>query len=344
MKNHSLQVLLATAALLLPCPATLALAGPRLAQPLRTAERQPQEGFDDQDGFEDFDDFEQGPQLVPGVLPAGTSEQARALWQALCSATLVPGVERAPVQSFDLTFDLRANVQGSHDVNQARFLFKAPGYVSSQLSPTNHLMRGPRGDWLVAKDQAVQIQGREMSEDRRQLDDTLSIAHNFVKLTDPRRMRIAALSTAEAPSGLPEDAELTALAAQLQWLEVESPDLRLFRDGSTQRAGWAGEPSYRGLIGLDPKTRLPQLVLINEASRKRDLSQAMLVAFRGYRPRNGYLVPHQIRTYRLDPQARVQRFSKRPELDMWLFSNRGSLNPEDLSDESFVPEALTRGR
>ncbi len=285
-----------------------------------------------------FDDFGSGNELEPGVLPGEATPEACALFQALCAAPLAPGAERRPVQSFDLVFDLRVRAEGSHDVDQARFLFYAPeNWISSQLSPSNRLMRGPAGDWLVAKDRTVELKGRELAEDRRQLDDSLTIAHNFVKLTDPERLRIAALALAGTPPGLP--IELLPVAAELDWLVIESPDLRLFREGAVRRSNWDPETNYRALLGLDPATRLPTLVLIDEARQKQDLTRAQLVWFSKYLERDGYLIPHLIRTYRIDPQAR-DRFAKDPELRMDLFRQRGSLNPADLGPRDFVPESI----
>lgn len=275
------------------------------------------------------------PELVPGRIPAETSAEARALWQTLIDAMLGAQETRRPLSSFDLTFDVRSQRGGSHDLNGARFLYRAPNWVSSQLSKTNRLVRGPEGDFLIGREDVIELRGRDAREDRQQLDDTVNIAHNFTALTDPARLRLAKLELCSAPESIPE--ELRELAGALRWIEAESPDFRLYRtDSSVRRRRSDDESLFRATIGLDPKRALPTLVVIAEISgRRNDASSALLVRFDRYGELDGYQVPHYLATHPLDPKTFARTFRPRPELQLWLGKN-GRLNPE-LEPALFSP-------
>ena len=190
--------------------------------------------------------------LVPGVLPEGTDPEAIALWKQLTEATLVQGMERRKVTSFRLTFDLRLrpNEGESHDANNTTYSFLAPqGFVRYTLESGRENMRGPTGDFTVTADgEDIKLEGREFNEDRRQLDEAVRIARNFVALTDPGSLRIQKLAAGlTAPEGLP--ASLLKRASELSWIEVVSPDFHLQRDAG--KTSQTRTPLFRVLLGLD---------------------------------------------------------------------------------------------
>jgi len=288
-------------------------------------------------GLERLDD-EDAPQakIEPGQLPADASPEARALWNTLVDAMLGSSETRQPpLRSFDLRFNMLVQRKGSHEVDKARFLFRAPNWVSSELSKTNRLVRGPQGDFLIGADDVVELVGRDTAEDRRQLDDTVSIAHNFTALTDPSRLRLKTLELASMPTTLPPD--LRELGGTLRWLEAESPDFRLYRtERSSRRRRGREEPVYRAVLGLDPRHGTPRLVVIAELlGRRGDPGSALLVQFDDFKDLDGYQVPHYVATRSLDPQSVPLAFGRRDELRLWLF-DEGRLNPV-LEPERFSP-------
>lgn len=257
------------------------------------------------------------PELQPGVLPEGTTAKARELWKALCDATLVRGMERKPVDSFRLTFDLRVSrgERDSHDLNGASFSFFAPaGFVRYSLGSGRENLRGPDGDFSIGKDgKTIKLEGRDFKEDRKQTDEYVRIARNFVALTDPSALRIAKLNDqAKAPNGLPS--QLVKRASQLTWLEVVSPDFHLTKDKQT------GKPvkrrMFRVLLGLDPATKRIDLAELREVGSTS--TAPILIRFEDFRALDGYQVPHQLKFFELSPTSRPRVYREIPSSDFVL--------------------------
>ena len=276
----------------------------------------------------------QAAALQPGQIPEDTTPEARALWTKMVDAMLGESETRQPVTSFDLRFDMITRRGGSHDVS-ARILYRSPDWISSALSETNRLVRGPEGDFLIGKEDVIELIGRDAQEDRALLNDTINIAHNFAVLTEPSRLRMQKLALAKMPTTLP--ANLRKDGEALRWLEAESPDFRLYRTKTqTRRRRSETERVYRAVFGIDPERSTPTIVVIAELQGKRnDLGSALLVRFDRFGGVDGYQVPHYVATRSLDPRSLPLAFGRQDDLELWLAQN-GRLNIE-LGPELFTP-------
>lgn len=280
-----------------------------------------------------------GEPLAPGRIPSNTDAAAKSTWDALLAATLGASAERKPVSSFSLEIDVVLN-----EKNQAGGVYDylAPGWVRVRLDKTKNVsMRGPDGDFLLDPDQGVaqRIEDtRESKDDRRQLDDMVSVARNFVALTDPKSLRIARLARMSAPPPVvgPDHAQR---AKELVWLDVESPDFRLVR------AAKPGErPAlYRVQLGLDAKTSLPMQALVHEAGGKASVTpNTLFLELADWFLADGTRVPKQVKTYEVDPQsvpagaadATKLRFQLDPTSDVVITKAR--INPP-LTPDAFRP-------
>jgi hypothetical protein len=275
------------------------------------------------------------------ALPPDASADARELWQALLTATrpTAAGGARAPVTAFDLAFDgrLRSGEKATNDFNDARYRFYAPDCVRTTLESGVERMRGPEGDWLVDwnHEEKVKLVGRDFDEDRRELDETLDVARNFVALTDPARLDVKGLRLLPAaPAYLPS--ELAKLTTKLAWLEVESPGLRLTR-GSAAAQGAV----YKAHLGLDRERHLPRIaVIFEDRGGRMDRTSALLVELDEYAPLDDFQVPHVIRTYPTQPpgpETLDKPFAERWELGIWL--KKGARLRAALAPADFVPPA-----
>ncbi|MCK6446873.1 MAG: hypothetical protein L6Q99_10815 [Planctomycetes bacterium] len=239
-------------------------------------------------------------ELVRGTLPADASAEARASFAKLVAATRTDPNAASPT-GFDLTFEgtVHPTQRQSNDFPKTRYRFDPRGWVRlSILASGRERLAGPKGMFVIDGKEVVQLTGREHDEDRRQIREELSIAKNFLALSDPKNLRLAKLELLPAPpAALP--ATLQARAAKLVWLALESPDFRLFQSQTADaNANWRVE------LGLGATTNLPELVSITEigASSMRPES-AMLVEFRAYTPLDGLQVPSQLATYAVDANS-----------------------------------------
>jgi hypothetical protein len=271
------------------------------------------------------------------LLVAATQPQdgaAQSLWKNLLEAAQPtrPGTARKPVSAFDLTFDGRARMKGkqSNDFNNTRYRFLAPSWVRTSMESGVDRMRGPEGDWLVdeKKKDKIRLVGRDFAEDRRELGDFQNIARNFVNLTDPARLQVQALRVLTAsPATLP--ASLAKRAAELDWIEITSPDFRLTRSQAPDP-----DAPFKAQIGLDKRDHLPRLAIIWEDDRGQILwESALCVELDQFRRLDDFQVPFTMRTY---PPAEGGRFADRWELQIWLIENGASLRPK-LTPRDFVP-------
>ncbi|MBK7877921.1 MAG: hypothetical protein IPJ77_19755 [Planctomycetes bacterium] len=280
-----------------------------------------------------------GAPLAPGRIPANTDAAAKSAWDALLAATLGAAAERKPVTSFSLEIDVVVK-----EKNQAggQYDYLAPGWVRARLDKTKNVsMRGPDGDFFYDPDkhvaQKIEVT-RETESDRRQLDDMLAIARNFVALTDPKSLRIARLARMSAPPPVvgPDHA---LRAKELVWLDVESPDFRLVR---TTTPG--DRPAlYRVQLGLDAKTSLPVQALVHEAGGKASVTpNTLFLELADWRLYDGTRVPKQVKTYEVDERslaagagdATKLRFQLDPTSDVVI--TKAQINPP-LTADAFRP-------
>jgi hypothetical protein len=265
--------------------------------------------------------------LVPGALPAKASHEARALWRRVVDATRAAGESPPPVSAFDLAFDLRTRREGRNDA-RLRFRYLERGFVRATLESGREHLRGPQGDFLIDGEQKLALADtRENEEDRRQIEEELAIARNFVALTDPGRLRVASLARLDAPpTGMPP--ELAQQAAALEWLEVSSPDFRLFKGepgGAT--------PLYLARLGVERASgRLALAQIGRDLRRPRPDERALLVDLRAPKRLDGWMIPHEIYVRTFDEE--LGRFEERPALELGLRS--GSLRPA-LGPDDFRP-------
>ena len=269
--------------------------------------------------------------LVPGALPADASPEARAAWQELLKAA-APAAGGA-VRAFDLTFEGSAySADKQTNDFDARYRYLEPGFVRMTLLPSSReRMRGPRGDFLVEKDRPIRIEGRELKEDLRELDDTLGLARTFVGLTDPRNLRIARLELmAQPPAGLP--AQLARRAAELRWLELVSPDFRRAR---------GAQALHRVQLGLRRDTHLPALAVVarEQPGGALELETAQLVELEDFRALDGFRVPFHLRSYGVDAERSPWGFAERQSVDLYLLEQGASLRPP-LTPADFVPAGI----
>lgn len=276
----------------------------------------------------------EGHPLVPGALPAGTPAAAREQWERVCRASFMSAGVKTPVTAFELRLDVRfkAKVQSSNDF-KATYSFLAPGFVRATLQSGREILRGPEGDFLLDKKRGEPVKldaTRENAEDRRLLDEILSISRNFVALTDPRSLRIAGLMPlAAAPAALPE--KFKARANELAWIDVQSPDFRLSR--ARKGKAVSGTPICRVQLGIDPKADLVELALVNDGTSKAALAAStLLIEMKEFETRDDFKVPRSILVYEIDETQRTLTFRSEPTSDMVVMSAnlRAALKAEDF--------------
>lgn len=273
--------------------------------------------------------------LLPGALPADADPAAAARWKALCSA-VSPKAGGERLRAFDLEFEGRAfpTEGAANDFDIKRFLYLDPGWVRMTLKSGRVRLRGPQGDFMLdtKRGTSMRLRGKELAADIRELNETVRIARSFVALTDPSNIRIASLRLGEVPTGLP--AKLAERAATLEWIELASPDFHP-EGPSAVRDPATPEPLFRVRIGCGPKTHLPALAVIQEATGGEPrIETAMLLDLRKFKRLDGYQVPGHVRTHLPDASVSPWVFAGRQSMELWLV--KGSLAPV-LSEDDFLP-------
>lgn len=287
-----------------------------------------------------------GQPLAPGRIPTDTAADARAAWDSLLAATLGTGSARKPVTAFSLQIDVEYKQGARTNNTTALYEYVAPGNVRARFERSNReTLRGPDGDWLIdptTRESKRIERDRDSEQDARQLDDLVSVARNFIALTDPKSLRIARLAKLAAPpTGIGKD--YAARAMELTWLDVESPDFRLVQAPKANEAA----ALYRVQLGLDPKTALPALALVHEAGGKARIGPSTLfLELAEWYDADGARVPKVIRTFEVDEasipsaagDASKLRFRLDPTSDVFLKQAR--INPP-LTADSFRPPKKT---
>jgi len=292
-----------------------------------------------------------GNEAEPGRIPNGTTKRAAELWTRALAATSAG----RPLTAFDLDFQvLIRRDDGTNDFDARYVYWDTPqgDYLRCEIGRTKRVqLRGPQGDFLIeTKDgtiNRVSLAGRENAESRRELDEWIAIARNFVALTQPDTVRLVRLQerpidaqskqagnalqfTTGAALPLPT-AALAKRARELDWIEVHSPDFRLYQSVTTGKQ----QPIYRALFGLDRETGAIELTALNEDDDGTIvLESAILVQIPNWKKLNGFGVPEQLMIYEVDPRQSPWGFKQRAVIDLWL--KQGELNPQ-LTDADFTP-------
>ena len=288
----------------------------------------------------------------PGALaaqdtPAAGREEADRAWEDLVAATrqgaATAGQGTAgapdPIRSFHLRAEVltRDGVQTNETKIDYRFL--APDCIRFALPSRREVGRfGPRQRdyWLLGEKEGdvVTLSGKDYEKDRRQIDEMLAVARNFVALSDPARLKVTRKELLEgAPADLPE--ALREDAARLRWLGVASPDFALLSPAAALRGEGEEEPStYRVELGLGEDS-LPHLVVIREDRVPgRRPADPMLLRLARFAPQNEFQIPKEIRVHTVDRRSRKASFTEKPTQEVYVTST--DLRPE-LTVEDFRP-------
>ncbi|MCB9909358.1 MAG: hypothetical protein H6829_03715 [Planctomycetes bacterium] len=301
-----------------------------------------------------------GQPALPGRIPEGTSPEAIARWNQVLRSSRVGNTAAAvePIQAFDLAFDaeVRSDVDAASNHEDVRFQFldAAGGCLLAQFERSGRLsLRGPKGDYLYDGKTWSRLESREDKESRRELDRWVTIARNFVALTRPAAIRLVDLQSltptppAEGSLRLEFGAgryvflpriELMEEAKALRWLEVTSPDFRLFDTGRDDAPGTVSV--YRALLGLDAEGRIAMAQFHEDHGGAVDLRGALFARIRSWVSLpSGYTLPKQLETYRPLPDR--PGFETLPGLDLWLKARRAQINPKEpgLLPKHFQPPA-----
>ncbi|MBV20731.1 MAG: hypothetical protein CMJ61_01020 [Planctomycetaceae bacterium] len=294
-----------------------------------------------------------GKPIAPGRIPEGTRPEAQVLWHKLTS-----GDRKPAIHSFDLSFEAQIRQPGKFNEIQATIRFlqhpRGPFLDASFAREDRRSVRGPRGDFLVEEGDAQPMVGLDFEEDRRSLDRWCALSSHFITLSQPERIRLISLDqralSAEQPEPLSVNqhvvrfegtdplvlpsAQLAQQARGLEWLDLQSPDFRLYETRLARAKGNV----QRALLGLDPATGEVRMAMLSEAVRGAIvLESALLILVPRYQDFDGKTrVPAQLEVREVDPRTSPWTFEARSGTTIYLKSD-GRLNPPDLSPAAFIP-------
>ncbi|MGK0217002.1 MAG: hypothetical protein ACI9HE_000476 [Planctomycetota bacterium] len=303
-----------------------------------------------------------GKLAAPGRIPEGVSQEARARWAKLVQGSYVSGVQTQPIRSFSMGFDLRIRTVGvdnspSKDVRATfDYLDEKSGYVRGTYHDSGRAMlRGPKGDWSEDKTGSLKIDGREDQASRDELDRLLAISRNFVSLARPEGVRLVDMRelnpkaidaslrtpldrrTLEFGGGrflrLPENAMVQAALA-LTWIEVASPDFRLYvPPGELTAAGT--EPVYRAILGLAADGHV-QFAQFTRDDNGPSLASALFVHIKQLTEVGGYRFPRVIEVHSVVSDRLPWQFEENPSFELYGLESHTQLNPT-LQAKDFLP-------
>lgn len=306
-----------------------------------------------------------GKQAAPGRIPGDTSKEAQKRWQKLVQGSRVEDVQTTPIRSFSMGFDLRLRTIGvEHSPSKdARAIFdyldEKSGYVrGTYLDSGRGMLRGPEGDWsLDSKTGPVKLDGREDQVSRDELDRLLAISRNFVSLARPEGVRLVELRelnpepigaslrtpldrrTLEFGDGrflrLPKNS-MVQDALQLTWIEVASPDFRLYVPSGEISAGGI-EPVYRALLGLASDGHV-QLAQFTRDDKGPALATALFVHIKELTEVNGYRFPRVIEVHSALRERMPWQFEENPSFELHGLRSHTRLNSM-LQAKHFLPGA-----
>jgi len=279
----------------------------------------------------------QGPPIPAPPIPAEqggekVADSPRATWESLAKATLA----EEPVKAFDLAFHLRVRPDDiqTNDL-AARYRFLSPGYVRATLESGREHLRGPDGDFLIDGEEALKLVGREAAEDKKQLDEAVGVAKNFMALTDIARLKPKEVSAAAPPMHLIPK-ELQERAASLRWISIRTDGFQLLSSTPLPEGARREQSALLGLHHRDPVLSLAMIIEDTLGADGLPLSQPQLVLLdlRKATALDGFKVPHHLRVHGLELRGGERRFRSKPAYELWL--RGGTLRPT-FADESFKP-------
>lgn len=253
--------------------------------------------------------------------PAAPAEDpAKAAFERLCAAS--GPAERAPITAFRLVAEARTRSGVQTNDLEIDYRYLAPDCIRFMLPSKNETGRfGPdeKQYWLKSGKETLVLAGREYKEDRRQVDDMLALAKNYIALSNPATLKLEALQLlAAAPADLGE--ANTKRTKKLVWLALESPDFALVR-----REGQTPKGSYRVELGLDMHS-LPAAAVIRSKS---DASAAPLFVYLSdYQEKDGFRLPMQIHVHVLDGKSFADQASQ--EVYVKTAELRPKFTPKDF--------------
>jgi hypothetical protein len=295
-----------------------------------------------------------GQPIAPGRIPTGTRPEAVALWNKFTSDERTP-----PIHSFDLTFEAEIRQPGKFNEIQATIRFlqhpRGPFLDASFAREDRRSVRGPRGDFLVEGGEAQPMVGLDFEEDLRSLDRWCALSSHFITLSQPERIRLISLERRELSAEQPKQgpaanqhevrfegtdplvlpsAQLAQQARGLEWLDLQSPDFRLYETRLARAKGNV----QRALLGLDPKTGEVRMAMLSEAVRGAIvLESALLILVERYQNLGETArVPAQLEVREVNPNTSPWTFEARSGTTIYL-KRDGRLNPPDLSPAAFIP-------
>ncbi|HIF42336.1 MAG TPA: hypothetical protein EYQ74_14735 [Planctomycetes bacterium] len=299
-----------------------------------------------------------GKPIAPGRIPDGTRPEAQALWHKFTS-----GDRKPAIKSFDLSFEAQIRQPGKFNEIQATIRFlqhpRGPFLDASFAREDRRSVRGPRGDFLVEEGDAQPMVGLDFEEDRRSLDRWCALSSHFITLSQPERIRLISLEQRDLHAEQPEplsanqhevrfegtdplvlpSAQLAQQARGLKWLDIQSPDFRLYETRLARAKGNV----QRALLGLDPATSEVRMAMLSEAvSGAIVLESALLILVPRYQDLGDTArVPAQLEVREVDPRTSPWTFQTRSGTTIYL-KRDGRLNPPDVSPATFIPGSSKR--
>ncbi len=276
----------------------------------------------------------QDPQSPPEPAARPTIDAtAKASWDALAKATFA----EEPVTAFDLHFHLRVRPDEiqSNDLT-AHYRFLSPGFVRATLESGREHLRGPKGDYLIDGDESFKLVGREAAEDKKQIDESVGVARNFLALTDPARLKPSSVLPGASPEGL-LPLMLHERAHALNWINITTNGFHLL--SSTKELPLGARRTQRALLGISTETNTLDLAVVLEETFGADgvrlqAPQHILLDLRATTALDGFQVPRHLRVHQLTPGQSKTKFRDKPTFELWL--RGGTLRPVFNAD-AFLP-------
>jgi len=262
-----------------------------------------------------------------------TDAAAKAVWDSLAEATLA----EKPATAFDLHFHLRVRPDDiqSNDLT-AHYRFLSPGFVRATLESGREHLRGPQGDYLIDGEETLKLVGREAAEDKRQIDESIGVARNFLALTDPTRLKPSSIHPAAAPTHLLPPL-LQERARDLRWINITTSGFHLLSSARAVPEG--GRRVQQALLGISADAPVLQLAIVVEDTLSSDSSpiapsQHVLLDLRRTASLDSFQVPRHLRVHQLSRSGDAQIFRSKPSFELWL--RGGTLRPK-FSADAFLP-------
>jgi len=270
---------------------------------------------------------EPAPAAAPASAPSATTPEARALWERVCKAS--GSADRPPLSAFQLQAEVRTRTgAGANDLT-IDYRYLAPDCIRFMLPSkrmTGRFGPAPEQYWVMSPTGVVVLAGREWKESRKEVDDMLALARNYVALSNPARLDLKALALVAAPADLPPI--IAKRASKLTWLALESPDFALVRDDTVR----AKPALYRVELGVRGEDQLPAFAIVRE---KGDApADPLLVEFSDYRAQDDFKLPQQLKVYVLDRSVAPLAFAEKASQEVYVTS--AALRPK-FTVEDFKP-------